>query len=105
MSGWQALWQQLQQIINALIHFLKARRREEAPIAIAAILFWIGYHFINWFPSELQGFIKSWHGDSIIPGCLYIAGLIFLAMMIGVRNFATTTTGMWNNIAEEVTAH
>ena len=79
MTGWQELYQQLLQIINAAIRFVKARRREEAPIGIAAILFWIGYHFIDWFREGLQDFIRSWHGDKIIPGCLYVAGLIFLS--------------------------
>jgi Leucine-rich repeat (LRR) protein len=79
MSGWQELYQQLLQIINSFIRFVKARRREEAPIGIAAILFLTGRYFINFFPSELQGFIRSWHGDKIIPGCLYVAGLIFLS--------------------------
>ncbi len=78
MLGWQELLQRLQQIINAFIGFVKARRREEAPIGIAAILFWVGYHFIDWFRGELLGFIRYVHGDVIIPGCLYIAGLIFL---------------------------
>jgi hypothetical protein len=79
MLSWQALLQQLQQIINAAIRFVKARRREEAAIGLAAIMFWVGSSFIGWFPKELQDFIKSWRGDWIITGVLYVAGLIFLA--------------------------
>src|ERR1051325_5745515 len=78
MLTWQELSQQLQQIINAFIRFIKVRRREEATIGIAAILFLVGYSFIKWLPDPLQEFIKSLHGDLIIPSVLYIAGLIFL---------------------------
>jgi hypothetical protein len=76
MLGWQALLQQLQQFLNTFVRFVKVRRREEAAIGLAAILFWIGYSFIGWFPDELQKFIKSWRGDLIIPGVLYVAGLL-----------------------------
>ena len=78
MLSWQSLLQQLQQIITTLIRFVKARHREEAAIGLAALLFWIGYSFLAWFPEELQNFIKSWHGHIIIPGVLYSAGLFFL---------------------------
>src|SRR5436305_1996247 len=74
--------QQLQIIINMLTRFVKARRREEAAIGLAAILFWIGYSLIQWLPESLQGFVKSWRGDLIIPGALYVAGLILLGHSI-----------------------
>jgi internalin A len=78
MFSWQELSRQLQQIVNTFIHFVKVRRREEAAIGIAAILFWVGYSFIKWLPAELQEWAQSRHGNLIIPGVFYIAGLIFL---------------------------
>jgi internalin A len=79
MPGWNEISQQLQQIINEVIRFAKARRREEAAIGIAAILFWVGYSIIKWLPEELQDFVKSWRGDLIVPAVFYAAGLIFLS--------------------------
>jgi hypothetical protein len=38
MPSWQQLLQSLQQIVKAFIRFVKARRREEVPIALAALL-------------------------------------------------------------------
>ena len=43
MLNWQELAQPLQQIINTVFRFFKARRREEASLAIAALLFSAGY--------------------------------------------------------------
>ena len=34
-----------------------------------------------------------------------ILALIFLAMVVSLRNVATATTGMWNNVSEEVNGH
>ena len=62
-----------------MVRFVKARRREEASIGLAAILFWVGYSFINWFPVELQEFIKSSRGHLFIPAVLYVTGFGFLS--------------------------
>jgi hypothetical protein len=78
MLNWQELSQQLRQIVNTVIQFAKARRREEAAIGLAAILFWLGPSLINWLPKELQDFVKYWHGNLIITGVFYSVGLVFL---------------------------
>ncbi len=78
MINWQELSQQLQQFINTIIRFVKVRRREEASIGLAAMLFYIGYNLIKWLPDGLQDWVKSWQGDRIIPGVIFSAGLIFL---------------------------
>lgn len=78
MLSWQALSQQLQEIVNTFIRFLKARRREEATIGVAAILILTGYSIAKWLPNPLPDFIGSWYGHLIIPGLFYLAGLCFL---------------------------
>ncbi|HYH86098.1 MAG TPA: AAA family ATPase, partial [Pyrinomonadaceae bacterium] len=76
MLSWQELSQQLQQIVNSIVRFVKARRREEATIGLAAILFWIGFSLPKFFPPEerLSKFVNSWHGVVIAQCVLYIAG-------------------------------
>jgi len=71
---WQELSQQLQQIANAIVRFAKARKREEATIGLAAILFWFGYSFPKWLTPEIKDWVNSWHGLVIIPGVIYIVG-------------------------------
>jgi internalin A len=78
MPSWQDILLQLQNITKAFIRMVKARRREEAAIGIAAFLFWLGHSLVGWFPADLQDFIKSWHGNLIIPAVFYSAGLSFL---------------------------
>jgi hypothetical protein len=78
MFSWQKLLQQLEQLVTSLVRLVKARRREETALGLAAILFWLGSSLIGWFPEDLQNFIKSWHGQRIIPGVLYTAGAGFL---------------------------
>ncbi len=34
-----------------------------------------------------------------------ILALIFLAMVVSLRNVATATTTMWNNVSDEVNGH
>lgn len=78
MLSWQELSQQLHQSVNTFIRIVKARRREEAAIGIAAILFWIGDSFFNWLPKVVQDWVESWRGNLIIPIIFYVAGLLFL---------------------------
>jgi hypothetical protein len=73
------LSQQLQQFVNAAIRLVKARRREEAAIGLAAMLFWLGHSFIGWLSEDIQNFVKSWRGNLIIPAVLYALGAIFLS--------------------------
>ncbi|MBD0373960.1 MAG: AAA family ATPase [Pyrinomonadaceae bacterium] len=82
MLTWQELVPQLKQTVNTIIRFVKARRREEAAIAMAAIFLWLGYYsisFIERFPKETLEFVKYWKGHLIIPALFFLAGLAFLA--------------------------
>ena len=47
--------------------------------------------------------LKDERGATAVEYGLILA-LVFLAMVAGVANFANTTTEMWNNVAEEVSA-
>ena len=76
MLEWQELSQQLQQIANAIVRFAKARKREEATIGLAAILFWFGYFFPKWLTPEIKDWVNSWHGLLIIPSVFYVVGVI-----------------------------
>lgn len=78
MLGWQEFTRQLQQTVNTFIRLVKSRRREEAAIGVAAILFWIGNTITELLPKSLQVSIKSWGGDWIIPCVFYVVGLSFL---------------------------
>jgi len=78
MLSWPELEQQLRQIIKAVFHFIKARRREEATLAFAALLFWAGHSFSGWLPKELNEFIGA-RGLLIIEIVLYVAGLVLFA--------------------------
>lgn len=78
MLSWQDLSNQLQQIANAAIRFIKARQRENSAFGLAAISFLVGYLFFHWLPEGLQNFVRAWHGDLIIAGAFYLLGLIFL---------------------------
>ncbi len=78
MPGVQDFALQLRSIIDVIIRFLKARRREEATIAFAALLLWIGYKVSDWLPKELAEFLKPWHGVLIGQSVLYLVGLALL---------------------------
>lgn len=78
MLGWQELSQQLEGLVESAVRFAKARKREEATIGLAAILFWVAYSFSKWLPPEFKEWVGSWHGLLIIPGVFYAAGLSLL---------------------------
>lgn len=78
MLSWQYISQPLRQITNSVVSLIKSRRREEAILGLAALLFWLGYSFSTWLTPELKGWFGSWNGLLIIPGVLYIAGVMFL---------------------------
>ncbi|MDP8994898.1 MAG: Flp family type IVb pilin [Pseudomonadota bacterium] len=50
---------------------------------------------------RLRRLLTDDSGATAVEYALILA-LIFLAMIAGVQNFATTTTEMWNNVAETV---
>jgi hypothetical protein len=78
MLSWQKLLLQLQQLVNAFIRLVRARRREEAAIALAALLFWLGFYIIDKLAEDLPKFIKSKRSDLI----LYIAATISLCYAV-----------------------
>ena len=79
MLDWQQLTPQLRQTIDAAFRFIKARRREEAALAFAALLFWFGYKFSSWLPVELAEFLKPWRVVLIVQIVLWLAGVMLLA--------------------------
>lgn len=78
MPGFQDFAQQIKPIFDVVIRFIKARRREEATIAFAALLLWFGYKLADWLPKELAEFLKPWRGVLIGQVILYLAGLALL---------------------------
>lgn len=78
MPSWLELTQQLRQVINGAIRFVKARRREEASLALAALFFWLGSAFAGWLAPEFKEFLNQWRGVLIVQGVFYVAGLAML---------------------------
>ena len=50
---------------------------------------------------RLVEIFKDQRGATAVEYGLILA-LIFLAMIVGVRTFASTTTNMWNTVSNEV---
>ncbi|MEP7341969.1 MAG: ATP-binding protein, partial [Acidobacteriota bacterium] len=75
MFSWQQLAEQLRQIIETAIRFIQARRREEASLGFAALLFWLGYKFPSFLSPELMEFLKTWRGVLIIQAIFYLIGV------------------------------
>ena len=75
MFSWKQLEAQLRQIINTAVHFIKARRREEASITFGAFLIWAGIYFPEWLEkASVKEFVGSWKGDVIGRSILIAAG-------------------------------
>jgi len=53
---------------------------------------------------HLQAMFRDRRGATAVEYGLILA-LIFLAMVMSLRNVATATTGMWNNVSTEVNGH
>src|SRR5262245_44467704 len=79
MINWQQIAQNPRQIVDPVIHFIRARRREEATLTFAILLLWIGYSFSNWLTPELKDLLKPWPVVLIIQCILYVAGFALLA--------------------------
>jgi hypothetical protein len=73
------LAEQLYQVIQQLVRFIKARQREEASFALAALSFWVGYSFSDLLTPELRAFLDSWQGVLIFQAFFYVTGLGMLA--------------------------
>ncbi len=78
MFSWQQLAEQLRQIVDTAIRFIKARRREEASLAFAALLFWLGYKFPIFLSPDFAEFLKPWRAVLIIQAVFSLAGLALL---------------------------
>jgi hypothetical protein len=75
MDSWKKLEEHLRQIINIVIRFIKAQRREEASITFGAFLIWAGVSLPEWLEKVgLKEFVASWYGDKIGRGILITAG-------------------------------
>ncbi|MGH9753568.1 MAG: hypothetical protein ACREA2_12360 [Blastocatellia bacterium] len=74
MINWQQIAQNPRQVVDPIIRFIKARRREEATLAFAILLLWIGHSFSDWLTPDLTEFLKPWRVVLIIRGVLYVAG-------------------------------
>lgn len=78
MSDLKELFPQIRSAISIVLRFIHARRREEATIALAALLLWIGYKFSSWLPAELAEFLKPLRGVLIVQSLLFLARLALL---------------------------
>lgn len=78
MFSWQQIAEQLRQIVDTAIRFIKARRREEASLVFAALLFWLGYKFPTFLSPDFAEFLKPWHVVLIIQAVFSLAGLALL---------------------------
>ena len=75
MFSWKQLEALIRQIINTAVHFIKARRREEASITFGAFLIWAGIYFPEWLEkASVKEFVGSWKGDVIGRSILIAAG-------------------------------
>src|SRR5262245_5831820 len=79
MINWQQIAKNPRTIVDPVIHFIRARRREEATLTFAILLLWIGYSFSNWLTPELKDLLKPWSVVLIIQCILYVAGVALLA--------------------------
>jgi len=76
MFTWKRLEEHFRRIINAVIRFIKARRREEASITVGAFLIWAGIYFPEWLEKVgVDEFVASWKGDVIGRSVLIAAGV------------------------------
>lgn len=79
MPGVQDFSQQLRSIIDVVIRFVRARKREEATISFGALLILGGVYLANGLEKVgLKDFFTSWHGDAIVRYLLIAAGVGFV---------------------------
>ena len=63
----------------------------------------IHYRGGNYTMDKLRELIKNQRGATAVEYGLILA-MIFLAMIVGVSSFGSTTTGMWNYVSTQVLA-
>jgi hypothetical protein len=88
--NWPELAQQLRQIINTVIRFIKARQREKASLAIAAILFLGGYALGGKLLPEL----RNAQGSLQLSGVLQVALLVILMGESGAGKTSLLRAGL-----------
>src|SRR5262245_24320660 len=75
MISCQQITQNPKQIVDPVISFIKARRREEATLSFAILLLWVGYSFSNWLTPDLTDILKPWRVILIVRSVIYLAGI------------------------------
>ena len=79
MPGVQELSQQVRSIIEVVIRFVRARKREEASISFGALLILGGVYLANGLEKVgLKEFFAWWHGEAIVRGLLIATGIGFV---------------------------
>jgi len=73
-------------MVDPVIRFIKALRREEATLSFAILLLWVEHSFSNWLTPELAKFLEPWWVVLRVQGVLYLAGFACLAYG-GFRNW------------------
>lgn len=79
MPGVQEFSQQVRSIIDVVIRFARARKREEASISFGALLILGGVYLASGLEKVgLKEFFAWWHGEAIVRGLLIAAGIGFV---------------------------
>src|SRR4051812_4676629 len=78
MTDWQILSETLVRTVRGIVGLVKRHRREPASIALAALLFWIGFSLPPWLRLQLRDWPGIEIGLRIVQAICYLAGLILL---------------------------
>lgn len=78
MIDWQQLAEALNRRVREGIALLKRRRREQSLLALAALLFYVGYSFPGWLPAVLSEWLDTWRGRLVIAATCWVVGSMFL---------------------------
>ncbi len=79
MPGVQEFSQQVRSIIDVVVRFVRARKREEASISFGALLILGGVYLASGLEKVgLKDFFAWWYGDTIVRGLLIAAGIGFV---------------------------
>lgn len=81
--------QKFQELVQRIITLIKSGRRVEAFFLLSSILFFLGYYSLDWLspdnkliPPEIKKFLTEWYLHSIIPGILFIGGVVLLGYAV-----------------------
>ncbi|MBS1787982.1 MAG: hypothetical protein JST85_09685 [Acidobacteria bacterium] len=79
MPGIQEFSQQVRSIIDVVIRFVRARKREEASISFGTLLILGGVYLSSGLEKVgLKDFFATWHGEAIVRGLLIAVGIGFV---------------------------